>query len=235
MKKFIIVLVTIVLVFAIIFGIWGYIKAQDVKKQGAEVEKITAGTLALTPVNQNATEIALTPWKTLSDQATSVLSRLERLSAAPESLKNKASQFYSAKAQDKYKEAQYLNALLAGQRGMDLKNTNPRSKGQIETTLQNLDKMQAELTRLSVGPEFDTVLKKAEQESAKFKEEANNIGSKMSYESPGVQLSSAGIDKAMDELIQAISKSLNSFVDLQNEVRGEISSMSKANWVNPLR
>jgi hypothetical protein len=234
MKKFIVALLVIVLLLVVVFGIWGYIKAQDIKKQGSEIDQITSGTLALTPVNQNGAEISLSAWKALSDQSTSVLSRLEKLSAAPDSLKNKASQFYSAKAQDKYKEAQYLNALLVGQRGMDLKSSNPKSKGQIETTLKSLDKMQSELNNLAVGPDFNTLLRKAEQESAKFKEESTNISSKMSFESPAVQLSSAGLDKAMDELIQAISKSLNSWVDLQNQIRDEISAMSKANWVNPL-
>jgi hypothetical protein len=234
MKKFIGFLLVIIVLIAVIFGIWGYIKAQDIKKQGAEIDQITSGTLALTPVNQNGTEISLSAWKTSSDQAASTLSRLEKLSAAPDSLKNKASQFYSAKAQDKYKEAQYLNSLLVGQRGMDLKSTNPKTKGQIETTLQNLDKMQSELSSLALGPDFNSLLDKARQESAKFKEESTRISDGMNYDSPGVQLSSAGLDKAMDELIQAISQSLNSWVDLQNQIRDEIGSMSKANWVNPL-
>lgn len=234
--KAIITIIIIVLLLAAGFGIWGYTKAQEVKKQGKALEQITADTMTLKEINQSDFEISLSDWKNLAEKSSLILSELEKIAAAPEALKNKISQFYSAKTQDKYKEAQYLQFLLDGQRKLDLKSTEPKSKGQIETILKEFDNLQNNLTKnnLSLGPEFDTQTKKLEQEAATYKTILTDLYNKMNSSSPTTQISAAGLDKAVDDLKQAIMKSLNDWVELQNDIKNDISGMANANWVNPL-
>lgn len=235
MKKTIGILAVIIIVIAAGLGIWGYFKAQEVKKQGKAIERMTAGTLNLQPVGAND-PIQLSDWKNLSDEAPKIKTELEKFTAASESLKESANQYYSIKAQDKYKEAQYSQILAEGQSSLDLKNNQPKSKGQIETVLGEFDNMQTKLrsNNLSLGPEFNTLFTKVQQEASTFRGSANNIASSMTFSSPAVQLNTAGFDKAIDELKQAVTKSLNDWVDLQNRIKNEIQAMSNVNWINPL-
>jgi hypothetical protein len=236
MKKVLVVLVVAVVLAAVGFGVWGYLKAQGTKEQNEKLEQITSDTTNLEPVNQSEAEISLSAWKNLSEQSSTIGDELEGITVVSGSLKENAGQFYGAMAQDKYKEAQYLQFLLEGQRKMGLKDAQIKTKGQIESTLKAFDELQSNLTQndIALGPEYDTVLEKVEQEAATFRKSLVDLSDKMNYDSPGVQLSSAAFDKAMDELSQKIIESLNEFVDLQNKIRDEISAMTKANWVNPL-
>jgi hypothetical protein len=235
MKKVIIGIIIIILLGVIGLGVWGYLKAQEVKKQNKEIQQITADTLVLEKINQNDTEIALSGWKKLAEKATSTGNDLDNIASAPSSLRESVSQFYGAQAQDKYEEAQYLQFLIDGQQKMDLKSTQPKSKGQIETVLSEFNKLQNNINQnsLSLGPEFNTQMKKAEQEAETFVASLNNLISKMNSESPATQISSAGLDKAADDLKQAIIESLNKHVDLQDKIKKEISDLSNINWVNP--
>jgi len=191
--------------------------------------------LVLDKINQNDAEIFLSDWKSLAQRATSTRNELENITSVPSPLRDEINQFYSAKTQDKYEEAQYLQALLDGQQKLDLKSIEPRSKGQIETILSEFDKLQNNINQnnLSLGPEFDTQTKKVEQEAATFKTNLTDLNSKMNSASPPTQISSAGLDKAVDDLKQAIIESLNGHVDLQDKIKKEISNLASTNWVNP--
>jgi len=238
MKTFLWVIVVLIILGGAGFGIWGYAKAQDAKKQAKELEQITAGTMDLKKIDSNAVEISLSEWKNLSDKAPSMATELASITLVPESLKNEVGDFYSAKAQDKYKEAQYLQVLLEAKRrlGLDAKAGAEKSKGQIETVLKELDNLQNEVNQknLSLGPEYDTQMKKLEQEVTTFKTSTSDLASKMNFDSPSVQLNSAGLDRAIDELKMAVSKSLNDYVELQDKIKNEISGLATGNWVNPL-
>jgi type II secretory pathway pseudopilin PulG len=235
MKTAIWIIIVVIILAILGIGILGYIKAQDLKKQGKEVEQITADTMKLMRTNSNDPEISLTDWKNLSDKAPTIKSDFEKITTVPNSLKNNLDQFYSAKAQEKYKEAQYLQFLLEGQSSLDLKNNTPKSKGQIETVLSEFDKLQNNLSQsdLSLGPDFSTMQKKVEQEATAYKSSLTDLASKMDFNSPSVQLNTAGFDKAVDELKMAIVDSLNQWVDLQDSIKQEISDLANKNWVNP--
>lgn len=237
MKKAVLATIIIVLVLGAGIGVWGYFKAQQTKEQGKQLQELTADTMALKEINSSDFEIELISWENLAEKSSSILNELGKITAMPEALKNKINQFYSAKAQDKYKEAQYLQFLLDGQRKMGLKENQPKSKGQIETVLAEFDKMQKNLdqNKLTSGPEIDVALTKFHQEAPIFQASIMDIANNMNYSSPGVQLSSAGLDRSIDELKQAIIKSLNDHVNLQNDIKDDISGMANANWVNPLK
>ncbi len=234
MKNVLIAIFVAIFVVGIGFWIWGYLKGQEIKKQGQQLEQITSDTLKLATVNSDSFEISLSEWKNLSEKAPSIIDQFETISAASDLLKEKANRFYGAQSQDKYREAQYLQILLNGQRTMDLKNTQSKSKGQIESALKQLEEFQNSLSDLSLGPEFNEELAKLNQESSTFKESITRLNEQMSYSSSSVQLDSAGLDKAIDELKQALIKTLNDFVDLQNSIRDEIQKMSSTKWFNPL-
>lgn len=233
MKKYLWGILIILILAGIGVGVWGYFRANKIKDQAKEIEQITANTLNIEPVKQDESEIPLSTWKNLSDKALAIKTEIDKNSVVPDSLKEKASQYYSAKAQDKYKEIQYLQYLNEFQSEMDLKNNQPKSKGQIETILSKYDQLTKQVINLSIGPEFDSSRLKVEQEMAMFKSDLTNMSSRMDYTSPAVQLSSAGLDKAIDELKQELIKSLNDFVDLQNGIKDEIAKLGKASWVMP--
>jgi len=88
---------------------------------------------------------------------------------------------------------------------------------------------------LSLGPKFNTLFNKAEQEAMTFKNSLSELNIKMDDNSPSVQLSSAGFDKAIDELKQEIANSLNEWVNLQNDIKKEVSDLANCNWINPLK
>lgn len=233
MKKFLWGLLIVIVLAVIGFGIWGYLKASDIKKQGREINEITGNTLNLQTVSMDSADIQLEPWKNLSDKSTDILNQLAQYSAPSDIFKEKARQFYSAKAKDKYGEIQYLQFLKEFQSSMDLKINQPKSKGQIETILTSYDTSMAQSVNLAVGPEFNSSLEKVRQEAAAYKSNLADLSSRMNYSSPAVQLNSAGLDKAIDQLKQEITLSLNGWVDLQNVIKDEIANMGNANWVMP--
>lgn len=237
MKRIIIVIVTVILLIAAGLGVWGYFRAQEIKKQAKEIESITADTLNLQTVSQDDEQIVTSDWKNLAEKAPTIKSELAEITVTSNTLREKLFQFYDTKAEDKYKEVQYLQILSDGQSGMALKNTQPKSKGQIETILDEFDKFENNLNQnnLSLGSDFNTLLTKVRQEASSIKSSLTIMQTGMTYSSPPVQISSAGLDKAIDELKQTIAKSLNDQVDLQNEIKNEISNMSKVNWINPLK
>lgn len=237
MKKIIIMIVTVILLISAGLGIWGYLKAQEIKKQANEIESITADTLNLQTVSQNDEQIRISDWKNLAEKAPIIKSELAGITATSDSLREKLFQFYGTKAEDKYKEVQYLQILSDGQSGLGLKDAQPRSKGQIETVLDEFNKFENHLNQknISLGPEFSDLLTKVQQEAVSIKSSLTFMHAGMTYSSPSVQISSAGLDKAIDELKQAIAKSLNDQVDLQNNIKNETSEMAKTNWINPLK
>ncbi len=236
MKKFLIVLVIAIVLAAVGFGAWGYLKAQEFKKQAQQIQQIIEETANLETVNQSDGEVSLNGWKTLSERSVGARTELEDISAISGELKEKVGRFYDAAAKDKYKEAQYLNLLLEGQSEMALKDTTAKSKVQIDNVLKAYDNLQTEITKnnLSLGPQFEVTLSEMEQEAPIFRSTVADLSSKMNSTSPSVQISSANFDKALDGLIQQIVRSLNDWVDLQNEIKNEVSQITKSNWVNPL-
>lgn len=236
MKKFLIVLVIAIVLAAVGFGAWGYLKAQEFKKQAQQIQQIIEETANLETVNQSDGEVSLNGWKTLSERSVGARTELEDISAISGELKEKVGRFYDAAAKDKYKEAQYLNLLLEGQSEMALKDTTAKSKVQIDNVLKAYDNLQTEITKnnLSLGPQFEATLSEMEQEAPIFRSTVADLSSKMNSTSPSVQISSANFDKALDGLIQQIVRSLNDWVDLQNEIKNEVSQITKSNWVNPL-
>ncbi|HRZ29267.1 MAG TPA: hypothetical protein P5052_00405 [Candidatus Paceibacterota bacterium] len=128
-----------------------------------------------------------------------------------DSFKEKIDKFYGAQAQDKYQEAQYMQVLIDTQRQLDLKNQQPKSKDQIKLILAELNNIQAGINQnnLSLGPKFNVFHDKFEQEALIYKNNLTELVSRMNNRSPSVQLSSAGLDKAIDELKLEIANSLN--------------------------
>ena len=119
--KKIFIIVGIITLFAVAgFGVCGYLKAQEVKERGQAMGQIAAGTLNLETLKQDQTEISLLPWKNLSENSTRILKELETVIVAPDDLREKVGEFYSARAKDKYVEAQYLEVLIDVQRKLDL-------------------------------------------------------------------------------------------------------------------
>lgn len=233
--KTLVMIAVVVLLLGVGFGAWGFVKAQSIKEKAKEIQQITAETLVLREINQSDFEINLAGWKKLVDDSVSVKNELDKIENVPENLKNKIFQFYDAKAQDKYKEAQYLQILLDGQRKLDLKSTEKKSKGQIETILQEFDILQKNLTQsdISLGPDFNNLKTKLEQEAGIYKTNLTDLSNKMNLSSPATQLSVAGLDKAVDELKDALIKSLNDYVQLQNEIKSDIANLANASWVWP--
>ena len=236
MKKFLIVVGIILICLAAGLGIWGYLKAQEIKKQGDLIERATSETTSLEMVKQDQIEISLLPWKNLAENSSRVLDELENVDFASADLREKIGEFYSAQAKDKYHEAKYMQVLIETQRKLDLKNQQPKSKGQIESILTEFSNMQNIVTEnnLSLGPKFNTTYNKVEQEAMTFKSSLTDLSGKMNSQSSPVQLSSAGFDKSVDELKQEIANSLNEWVDLQNEIRNQIGDMKSTNWIMPL-
>jgi len=236
MKGFLWGILVVVILVAAGLGIWGFVKAQQVKEQGRELQELTADTMVLKEINPSDFEIELAGWRNLAEKAPSIKQELDKISTIPGPLANKVFQFYDAKAQDKYKEAQYLQILLNGQRKLDLKSIEPKSKGQIETILAEFEKMQNNLTQsdISLGPEFNTLKTKLEQEAGTYKTNLTDLYNKMNSSSPATQISAAGLDKAVDDLKDALVKSLNEYVQLQNEIKRDIANLANANWVWPL-
>lgn len=236
MKKILWIIIALLVVVGLGFGLWGYMKAQGAKKDGQEIKEITSGTLDIESIKPGQREISLTPWKTLAEKSPSILSELDKNTVAPDSLKTKAAEYYSAKAKDKYVEAQYLQELLAGQSAMNLKSTNAKSKTEIETTLSTLEKMQNDINQknLSLGPEFDNTSKSTQQETQNFKRLATDLSSKMTSSSAPIQLGTANLDKSMDDLIMEIINSLNKWVDLRDQISDEVNSIASVFWLNPL-
>ncbi|MDH4358886.1 MAG: hypothetical protein OEV37_03045 [Candidatus Berkelbacteria bacterium] len=238
MKKALISIIVIVLLAGAGFGVWGYLKAQNIKKQGEDLRQITSDTLSLKSIEPNDVEVSLEEWKNLSENSSSIRNEMSKISNIPSGLESNLSQFYSDKSQGKYKEAQYLQILLDGQRKLDLqaKTENKKSKGQIETILNELREIQNQINQsnLSLGPEFDLLMKELQQEADSFLSETAKVAEGMNYESPAIQLNAAGLDKTIDELKTAVTKSLNDWVSLQDKIKDEIGKLSTANWVNPL-
>jgi hypothetical protein len=218
------------------FGFWGFVEAQEIKKQGQEIQQITSDTLNLETIRQGQAEVSIEPWKNLSEKSSVTLIELEEnMSSAPEELKKDAAQYYGAKSEDKYVEVQYLLALIDAQERLDLKSQQPKSKSQIDSILKEFDNIQNSLNQsnLSLGPEFESTLNKVEEEGTLFRDNLTEESNRMNNESPPVQIRPAGLDKAIDDLKQEIIKSLNEWVDLQNKIKEEISNLSSANWVMP--
>jgi len=237
MKKFVWGLVIIIILAGVGFGIWGFAKAQKSKEQGKELERITAGVLVLNKIETEDVEVSLTEWKNLSEADPSIKDELEKVSSIPHSLQNKMNEFFSAQPADKYEEVQYLQLLLDGQRQLDLKNQQAKSKRQIEEIVKAIDNLQNEINQkgLSLGPEYNQTMKALETEAEAFKANCNNIISKTAYDSPATQLRTAGFDKAFDVLKLTIIQSLNNYVDLQDSIKKEIADLANSNWINPLR
>lgn len=235
MRTFLLI-TAVILLLAIGLGLWGFVQAQSIKEKGKEIQEITSGTLVLEEINSGEVEIDLTDWKNLAEKAQSIKNELEKQENSPVELKNKISQFYDAEAQDKYKEVQYLQILLDGQRRLDLKSTEPKSKGQIETILAEFEKMQSSITKndISLGPKFNTLKTKLDQEAGLYKTNLTDLSNKMNLTSPATQLNVAGFDKAIDELKDALIKSLNEYVELQNEIKNDIANFANTNWIWPL-
>lgn len=233
MKKTFLSVLVILIVAGLGFGLWGYLVAKDVKKQGEEIENLTSDTLNFKAVNLASDDVQLESWKNLSDKAPSILSNIEKYEVLPEGLKEAAVQYYSVQTKDRYKEAEYLDFLNRFQQSLDLKEVEPKSKGQIETIISEYDNLMTRTSNLAIGPSFDSDRLKFEQESLDFKNTLNNINAKMTQESPVTQLRSADLDKTIDEFKQKIASSLNVWVEMQNIIKDEISNMNKANWVIP--
>jgi hypothetical protein len=235
MKKILISIIAVAVLIIIAFVALGFFKAQDIKKQGRELEQMTINTMVLERIESGDFEISLSKWKNLVDSAPIMKSDLEKFSGVSNSLKEKIDQFYF-QANEKYKEVKYLQFLLDAQRKLDLKSTQPKSKGQIETVLQNFAEVQSGLSQndFSLGEDFDSQLAKMQQEANIFKKSLNDLVGNMGYNSPAIQVSSAGFDKAIDDLKQTVKESLNDWIDLQNEIKLKISDLANINWVNPL-
>ena len=235
MKKFIWGLFIIIIIATVGIGIWGFIEAQSAKRQSQELEDITSDVLKLNKIENSNTEISLIEWEDLANGSSLIGKKLEKNPSIPRSLRDKMEEFFSAKPSDKYREAQYLQVLLEGEVRFNLKDQQPKSKEQIEEIVKAIDETQNEINQkgLSLGPEYNQKMKDLEKETASFKTSCNDIVSKTTSDSPPTQLSSAGMDKAMDDLKTAIINSLNNYVDLQDEIKREISGMATANWVIP--
>lgn len=233
MKKALWAILIVIVLASVIFGIWGYFIAKDIKTQGKEIEQLTNDTLELKTITMNENSVQLEHWQNLSDKSSSILNEMEKYSVISDTLKKNTSEYYGVQAQDRYKEAQYLHFLNEAQGSLDLKSTQSKSKGQIETIAKYYDDLIISGNDLSLGPKFDGSRHKVEQEAEAFRENLNNIVVQMNNESPPVRLRTADLDKAIDELKQEIIQSLNDWVDLQNNIREEIANMGKTNWIMP--
>lgn len=236
MKNFLWAILAIAIIAVVIFGIWGFVKAQTVRDRAKDLDQLTTDLLVLEEVDPYGTQIPLADWKNLADRSSSIMEEIEKLSDIDESLKQKMNEFFSVKSIDKYREAQYLQLLMNGQEKLNLKNEQPRTKAQIEEILDTLRQTQNEINNknLSLGPELDQARKTAEIEAEVFMEECNSIAVRMTPDAPPTQLKMANFDKATDELKMAIAQSLNEYVRLQNEIKQEISNLVSSSWINPL-
>jgi hypothetical protein len=227
--------IAIVVLLVVVFSIFGYLKARETNNQGNKLKQMTAGTLDIKPLSQGDVGVDISGWEILSDKAETISNSLGEITLAPESLKEQASRYYSVEAQNRYAEAKYLKILIEFQVDLDLKSSQPKSKNQIEAILDNNERLQNDMNQNSpfLGPEFDTLRDKMQGEADTFISGLTDINNKMTSESAPVQLSSAGLDKAIDELNQEIILSLNKWVDMQNEIKDGINVMIGLSWASP--
>lgn len=233
MKKALWVIIIAIVLAGLGFGIWGYLEANKIKRDGEDINQLTSNTLALDTVKIKDENLKIDEWEILSDEAPEILSKLQGYTL-PDSFNDKLKDYYGNQAHDRYKEAQYLQFLNEFQGSLDLKSTQLKSKGQIETIAKYYDDLISQKNNFSLSPKFDSSRQKVEQESEAFRKDLNDIGINMSYETPPVRLRTADLDKAIDELKQEIAGSLNEWVDMQNEIKDEIANMIKVSWVMPL-
>lgn len=236
MKKIIFIVLVLILLGVIGIGSWGYAKAQGVKKQAEQLSAITSSTFILMPIAATASAIEIKDWQTYAEKSLTTKDSLAGISNLPTSLQDKLTVFFSAQAEDKLKEATYLQFLLDGQGKLGLaNNSDAKSKGQIETILGELNNLEQNLNQsgLSLGPKFDPYLKKLPAETANFKNNLVSAHDKMGYNDPSVQIDTTALNNMVIELSQALTKSLNDQVTLQNSIQAEITNMSKTKWVNP--
>ena len=233
MKKFLWGILTVIVIAGIGFGVWGYVEANKIKQDWENINRLIGETMVFEPIDQNQDILNLDGWEMLHERAPELLSELQNYDIASVSLKEKLNEYYGPQAQDRYKEAQYLQFLNEAQGSLDLKSTQPKSKGQIETIAKYYDDLIISGDDLSLGPKFDDSRHKVEKEAETFRENLNDIVVQMNNESPPVRLRTADLDKAIDELKQEIIQSLNDWVDLQNEIKDEIANINRAAWVIP--
>ncbi len=236
MKKFLWATLTIVIIAIIAIGIWGYVKAQSVKQEGRELDQIALQFMVLEEIEPKDVSVPLQSWKNLYNNTTVIKEQIDTFDTIPSSLKDKMNEFFSVKLADKYMEVQYLQLLMNGERKFNLKDQQPKSKGQIEEVVKAIEATRKEIVdnNLSLGPEYNEKMKELEKETDSFLNMCNDIISKTTYESPATQLGTAGMDKALDSLKAEIIQSLNDFVGLQNEIKREVSNLVSSNWINPL-
>lgn len=235
MKKYLWWVIAIVVLLVAAFSIFGYFKAREINNQGNKLKQLTAGTLDIKPLNQGDVGVDISGWEILSDKAETISNSLGEITLAPDLLKEQVGRYYSAEAQDRYAEAKYLKILIECQVDLGLKNSQPKSKNQIEAILDTNERLQNDINQnsLSLGPDFSTLQDKMQKEADIFIDNLTDINNKMTSGSAPVQLSSAGLDKAIDELNQEIILSLNKWVDLQNEIKDGINVMIGLKWASP--
>lgn len=236
MKTFLKILAIFIIVAGIILGVWGYIMGQDFKRQGQELQELTEGTLNLEPITAHQENLPITIWQDYVNRSSNIYEKIENYPALQADIQLKIKEFYGAKANDKFGEIKYLQFLNNFQKELDLKNNTPKSKGQIETILENFDTLKNSATteNLSLGPDYNSYIESLDKESTDFKESLNTMQANMTADSPATQLRVADLDKTIDELKLAITESLNDWIDQQNIIQEEINKLAQTSWVMPL-
>lgn len=231
-----IVVFVLILLSVILIGALGFFRAHKIKQEAKKLQDITYSTLNLNPIAESQFELNISEWEKYAQGAPSVKNEIGGINYLSVSLKENLNNFYSDQAQNRVKEVKYLQFLIDGQRYVGLtEDLSKKSKGQIESVLDELDKMQNNLNQnnLSLGPEFSSYIDKIETEQINFKNYLLEEHDKMNYESPAVEIKTTTLNNAVENLKKAIIKSLNNWIGLQDEIKNQILEMGKINWVNP--
>lgn len=236
MKKVIIVIGIIILLSVVVIGVLGFVQAQKIKEQAMELQSVTASTLNLAPVREGDFEINTDSWGKYAQAVQSIKDKIIVMNYLPPDLRESLDKFYSEQSQIEVNEAKYLQYLLDGYRHLGLMNeTSQESKGQIESILGELSKLQSNLnqTNLQLGPEFDFYTAKMKTDEADFKKYLTQKYEAMSYQSPSVEIKTSPLNKTVEDFRKVLTVSLNDWVDLQNKIQNQILQMSQTSWVNP--
>ena len=209
---------------------------KESRSRQEELQGITASTLNLIPIGENEFEIKVNDWENYAKEAALIKNKLAEINYLPINLKENLNNFYSKQAQNKAAGAKYLQILIDGQRYVDLMNeSTKKSKGQIETVLDSLNKFQNDLNQnnSSLEPEIDSYIVKIMAEQANFKNYLVNEHDKMNYDSPAVEIKTTTLNDAVEDFKKVLIASLNEWVDLQNKIQDQILQMDQIIWTNP--
>ncbi len=230
-------IIAILLMAVIVIGILGYNEAREIKMQAEQIEKITARTLNLTSVRENEFEIPVKDWENAGEKAEFIKTELDKFDRIQETLKEDFRKFYSEQALKRFKEAEFLQFLIDGQRKIDLQDEiSEKSKGQIETVLADTGKFKNNFNQYKLffaDSDFDPYLLKLQTEEMNFENYLKGLYGKITYDSKKVTVKTASFNGAFKELKTKLIESLNDWVALQEKIKKEISKMGNDIWINP--